>query len=64
MCIRYNNSKFSGAANQYGVYGYQLDSDGTLTVRKRYNSTYTLTVNGTYVTNVYALDLPDSLTLF
>ena len=64
ICLRYNNSAYSGTAGQYGVYGYSINSSGTLTVRKRYNSSYSLTVNGTYVTNVYALDLPDSLKLF
>ena len=64
LCIRYNNSAYAGTAGQYGVYGYSINSSGTLTVRKRYNSSYSLTVNSTYVTNVYALDLPDSLTLF
>ena len=64
ICLRYNNSAYSGTAGQYGVYGYSINSSGTLTVRKRYNSSYSLTVNGTYITNVYALDLPDSLKLF
>lgn len=63
-CFKYSGTTFTGYASQYGVYGYSIKSDGTLTVRKRYNSTYSLTVNGTYVTNVYALDLPDNLTLF
>ena len=65
LCIRYTTQSFLGAsAGQYGVYGYGLNSAGTLTVRKRYNSSSSLTINGTFVTNVYALDLPDSLTLF
>ena len=64
LCIRYNNSAYAGTAGQYGVYGYSINSSGTLTVRRRYNSSYSLTINGTYVTNVYALDLPDSLKLF
>lgn len=48
----------------YGVYGYSIAGDGTLTVNCRYSSNYSKTINGTYVTNVYALDLPDNLTLF
>ena len=55
----------TGFAGQYGVYGFSINSDsGLLLVKRRYNSTYSHTIDGTYVTNVYALDLPDGLTLF
>ena len=55
----------TGFAGQYGVYGFSINSDsGLLLVKSRYNSSYSHTINGTYVTNVYALDLPDNLTLF
>ena len=40
----------------YGVYPYSLDSSGNLIIYKRYNSTYTPTLNGTYVVEVYLLD--------
>lgn len=52
------------ASGQYGVYGYSISGSGTLTVRRRYSSSYSATIDGTFVTNVYALDLPDNLTLF
>lgn len=45
-------------------FGYSINSSGTLTVRRRYNSNYSLTINGTYVTEVYALDPPSGVTLF
>ena len=40
----------------YGVYPYSLDSSGDLLIYRRYNSTYTPTLNGTYVVEVYTLD--------
>lgn len=46
------------AYNGYGLYGYSLNSSGTLTIRHRYNSTYTLTINGTYLIEVYLLTGP------
>jgi len=65
LCIRYTTaSAFAATAGQYGVYGYSITSSGTLTVRRRYNSNYSLTIDGTYVTSVYALDPPSGITLF
>lgn len=58
---RYNNSALTGAAGAYGVYGYSLATDGTLTIRRRYNSTNTLTINSTYTIDVYELTPPQSL---
>ena len=40
----------------YGLYGYSINSSGTLTVRQRYNASYSFTINGTYNTKVYELD--------
>lgn len=64
VCLRYNNGAYAGTAGQYGVYGYSISSTGSLIVRRRYNSNYSLTINGTYKIAVYTLDLPDGLTLF
>ena len=58
---RYNNSAYTGAAGAYGVYAYSLTSSGTLTIRRRYNSTNTLTINSTYTIDVYELTPPLSL---
>ena len=58
---RYNNSAYTGAAGAYGVYGYSLSSSGTLTIRRRYNSTNTLTINSTYTIDVYELTPPLAL---
>lgn len=64
VCLRYNNGAYAGTAGQYGVYGYSISSTGSLIVRRRYNSNYSLTINSTYKIDVYTLDLPDGLTLF
>lgn len=43
-------------SGQYGVYGYSISSAGVVTIRRRYNSTYSLTIDGTYDVEVWALD--------
>lgn len=45
----------------YGVYPYQLTSDGVLTMRQRYNSTNTLTINDTFTVDVYLVTPPSTL---
>lgn len=46
----------AGTSTGYGVYAGSINSAGTLNINKRYNSTYSLTVNSTYEVKVYALD--------
>lgn len=55
---------YTGVSGQYGVWGYSISSAGALIIRRRYNSTNTLTIDGTFRVDVYTLDLPDGLTLF
>lgn len=63
--IRYStSSQFAAYTGAYGVWGYSISSSGTLTVRKRYNSNYSLTVNGDYKVDVYKLTPPSGMTLF
>lgn len=40
----------------YGVYGYSISAAGVVTIQRRYNSNYSLTINGTYVVEVWAID--------
>lgn len=54
-----SESKWYEYSGQYGVYGYSISSSGVITVRRRYNSTYSLTINGTYDVEAYALDYVD-----
>lgn len=58
---RYNNNALAATAGAYGVYGYSINSSGTLTIRRRYNSTNTLTINSTYTIDVYTIDPPQAL---
>ena len=65
-CHRYSTSNQWGSYNGatttcYGVYGYSIASDGTLNIYRRYNSNYSLTINGTYVVEAYVLDTPDGV---
>jgi len=46
----------SGSTTGYGVFGYSLTAAGALTIYKRYSSNYSLTIDGTYSVEVYALD--------
>lgn len=62
VCYRYTTSNaLAGTSGQYGLYGYSISSSGTLTIRKRYNSSYTLTIDSTYTIDVYAIDPPAAL---
>ena len=59
-----SDSNWYEYSGSYGVYGYTISSAGSVTIRRRYNSTYSLTINGTYVCEVWALDYPDGKSVF
>lgn len=48
----------------YGVYGYDISSAGRVRIYHRYNSNYSLAIDGTYHVEVWALDYPDGKTPF
>lgn len=59
LCFRYTTSSaWAGTAGQYGVYGYSISNTGVLTVRRRYNSNYSLTIDSTFDVDVFTLDYP------
>ena len=59
MCYRYTTSSaWAGTAGQYGVYGYSISNAGVVTIRRRYNSNYSLTINSTYSVEVFKLTYP------
>lgn len=69
MIHRYSTSsqwgQYVGATTTgYGVYGYSITNAGVVNIYRRYNSNYSLTINGTYVIEVYALDYPDGVSIF
>lgn len=43
----------------YGVFAYDLASNGNIRIASRYSSTNSLTINGTYKVEVWALVFPD-----
>lgn len=45
----------SGSSTGYGIYGHSIDHSGNVFIYGRYNSNYTLTINGTYAVEVYLL---------
>lgn len=59
-----SSGTYAGYTGAYGVYGYSIANNGTLTVRKRYNSSYSLTVNSDYRIYVYKLVPPSGMVLF
>lgn len=49
------------SSNQYGIYIQNIGGDGTVVVYGRYNSSYTLTIDGTYSVDIYMLEWPDNI---
>lgn len=63
--IRVNSSNnYVNYTGAYGVWGYSITSAGLLTLRKRYNASYSYTVDSTYTIKVYKLTMPSGVTLF
>ena len=54
----------SNNTNGYGVYADTLYSDGGIKIRERYNSSSSLTIDGTYKVEVYLLDPPTGAPIF
>ena len=64
---RYSGTTYTPSAvvgNGYGVYIDKVYSDGRIRICSRYNSTGSLTINGTYKVEVYLLDTPDGVPIF
>ena len=61
VCYRYNSDAYAATTGQYGVYGYSINSSGTLTIRRRYHSSYSLTINSKYDIDVYYITPPQAL---
>jgi len=52
------------ATTGYGVYADRFYRNGSVQISKRYNSTYSLTIDGTYKVEVYLLDPPTGAPIF
>lgn len=59
--LRYNSNTYNtyqtSNTTGYGLYADTLSNDGSIRVRQRYSSTYSLTVNGTYDVSVYLINV-------
>lgn len=68
MCIRYSNNAFATTSvigtSGYGVFADQISSSGGIRIKKRYNGTNSLTIDGTYKVEVYLLDPPTGAPIF
>lgn len=62
--IRYNSSQFACYNGAYGVFAYSITTAGKVNIYARYNSTYSLTIDGTFSVDVYSLSLPTGKTIF
>ena len=63
--LRYTSSGDYGATiSSYGVYADALYSDGSIRIRKRYHSSNSLTIDGTYKVEVYLLDPAGGVPIF
>ena len=66
--VNANNSQYAAYvgnnATGYGVYAYSISGTGKVNIYQRYNSNYSLTINGTYHAEVYSLDYPDGHSIF
>lgn len=65
ICVDSNNiysaSRYVGTTG-YGIYADYIYSNGRIRIMKRYSSSYSATINGTFNVEVYLLDPPSGLT--
>lgn len=57
----YSISQYTGSSG-YGIYADYIYSDGRIRIMKKYSSTFSLTVDGTFNVEVYLLSPPTGLT--
>lgn len=63
--LRYTSSgDYAATISSYGVYADALYSDGSIRIRKRYHSSNSLTIDGTYKVEAYLLDPPTGAPIF
>lgn len=60
LIFRYSSSSvFQLSTSTYGVYASAVLSNGSIEIYRRYSSSYSFTLNGTYTVKVYKLVAPD-----
>lgn len=55
---------YAGSMDKYGVYAVGISSNGYINIASRYNGSYSLTIDGTFLIEVYALEYPDGKSPF
>ncbi len=56
-----SDGTITSASSSYGLFLYSLTSTGDVTIRSRYNDTFSLTIDGTYSCNIYLLKWPNNI---
>lgn len=65
LCVSSNGTYSKNTStNKYGIYADRIYRDGRIRIQRRYSSSYTLTINGTYKVEVYLLDPPTGAPIF
>lgn len=69
IILRYTTSETYGetttsSSTGYGVYAQSVSNGGGVAIYRRYHATNSLTVDGDYKVEVYALDYPDGISPF
>lgn len=59
-----SSGSYGISGSGYGVYAYSITNAGVINIYKRYNSSYSLTIDGTYTIEVYSLDYPDGKSVY
>lgn len=58
------NCRYGYTTSGYGLYVDQISYNGEVRVKVRYNSSYSLTIDGTYKVEIYLLDPPSGAPIF
>lgn len=62
-CTKYADGVFTtycgSGSGAYGVFPYTMYSNGRIQISRRYNSSNSLTIDGTYSVDVFTLDYPE-----
>lgn len=65
MITRYTtDNQWAGYSGSYGIYVYDINTSGRIRFSTRYHETYSLTINGTYIFEVYAVEWPDNVSVY
>ena len=64
IAISANGTLYALVASYYGIYTTKIGVDGIVTVKVKYQSANSRTIDGTFKVDVYKLTPPDGMTMF